>query len=88
MLPREHTMYSKVKCREDIRCADFIEVPYYVAANIGRVDLCCVCGGEGGVKPEDLVQKYKTVLPICDGCKSQGIQTVAMRPKPTKNAHP
>ena len=57
-----------------------MEVPYYAASDIGRKDICSHCGVENTIMNAELKTKFKTVLPICDGCISDGKQAFTQRP--------
>ena len=53
--------------RPNLRCATQIEIPYY-GSTIGRKDKCSHCGIHGCSANLELKERFKTVLPICDGC--------------------
>ncbi|WAR01912.1 hypothetical protein MAR_008470 [Mya arenaria] len=60
-----------VSVRLQMDCSTPIEFPYYAGNNpvAVRKDICCHCG-EGGTEIDAaLLQKYKTVLPVCRACK-------------------
>lgn len=73
--------FGQVFVRMGLTCGNHIEYAYY-SAGIGRPDLCCYCGEEGAQRSVALVQKYKTVLPMCQTCMSNGKEQIYKRPRP------
>lgn len=71
-------LFGNCMCRAPLACSSPIETPYY-GCELGRKDLCCYCAVEGCCVDQELKKQYKTVLPICDSCKTSNV-TVFMRP--------
>ncbi len=71
----------QVFVRIAMNCGDPIEVSYYSGKDIGRPDVCCYCGEEGAERDQELVKKYKTVLPMCKTC-GEHKQPIVKRPRP------
>ena len=63
------SMFSgSVFTRLEMHCKTLIEWAYYGAAKItAQKDLCCRCSKQGAQQT-----LFKTVLPICDGCRAEG----------------
>jgi hypothetical protein len=79
ILPPEHNLVNKVTVRPDLSCAQPMEIPYY-SSNLGRKDLCGICGTEESLSPLELKQQFKTVLPICNSCTAQCKSPITQRP--------
>ena len=61
--------------RLELHCGSPME--YYGASKITvRKDLCAHCGKSRATTDQDLKKLFKTVLPICDGCKGRGKQVI------------
>ena len=58
-------------CRLGPICASPVELPYY-SADIGRLDICSLCGATEAVVYDELKAKYRTVLTICITCTYDG----------------
>ena len=65
--------------RPHLQCAMQIEICYY-GSDVGRKDLCSHCGTEGAIVNAELKKSFKTVLPICDKCISDGKKPFTQRP--------
>jgi hypothetical protein len=74
ILPPAHFLVKKATMLPFLSCAKPMEIPYY-SANLGRKDLCGICG-----IPVDMNQKYKFGLPICDTCIGKGKSPISQRP--------
>lgn len=79
LLPPSHPLAHKIMCRDNLSCATPVEIPFY-GSGIGRLDICCFCGTEGGEVDTELKRKYKTVLPICHTCRENGKLLIVQRP--------
>ena len=57
--------------RLQLSCQYPIEYAYYAASDsvVGRKDLCAHCGRERGELDAEAVQRFRTVLSICDACR-------------------
>ena len=75
----DHPLENKVFGRLGICCASPVEWAYY-SSNIGAMHICCHCGGEGGTIDKNLKKRFKTVLPICEMCVSQGLEPMKKAP--------
>jgi len=84
LLPPNHSMKNLLVVRPAISCASPVEIPYY-GAQLGPVDICAFCGGEKADPKTDLKKKFKTVLPICNMCKNNGLQAIVARPYGKRN---
>ena len=60
-------LHGKLFVLLQLACKSPIEWAYY-ASSIGKQDTCCHCGKKGAKKDEDLLKKYKIVLPSCNNC--------------------
>ena len=79
--PEEKRKLAKaMTLRPGLTCADQIEVPYYGESNVGRKDLCSHCGSNNSAKSEEMIKKFKTVLPICKTCTEKGKEPFTQRP--------
>lgn len=79
LLPPNNNLYKNVMCRSNITCAFPIELQYY-SSGIGRNDICCLCANDNATLDMELKKKFKTVLPLCNSCKTEGKNTVVARP--------
>lgn len=79
LLPDDHQMNSFLTTRMNISCESPLELPYYSAA-LGPVDVCAYCGCSGADPKPELKKKFKTVLPLCEGCGDDGKKPVVARP--------
>lgn len=60
-------LHGKVFVRLQLSCSSHIEFAFY-ASNIGRVDLCAHCASPETNKDQELLKKFKVVLPVCGEC--------------------
>lgn len=83
--PPGHSLYGKMLTRSNLSCTSPLEIPLY-GSDLGRKDLCSHCGSEGGTVCQDSKAKFKSVLPLCEDCRNQGILPVVQCPygKPKK----
>jgi hypothetical protein len=79
LLPPRNKLYRTIMCRANITCSFPVELQYY-SSGLGRNDICCLCSNDNAEVDQELRKKYKTVLPLCEICKSQGKKTVLARP--------
>ena len=58
-----------------IACATDISVLYYSAKpSAGQRDICYHCGSNNVIDiPPKLLEEFRSVHPVCDSCRSQGI---------------
>ena len=77
--PPKHPLMGKVFTRLTITCKSSIEHSYY-GSDLGRKDVCCICGGANAIVDQELKKKFKTVLPMCSECNTAGHTTVCQRP--------
>ena len=77
--PPHNPLLGKVFSRLTMTCESFIENSYY-GSDVGRKDVCCVCGGADATVDQELKKRYKTVLPMCSVCNEAGHTTVCQRP--------
>ena len=56
---------GRLYIRPSLQCAMQIEVPYH-GSNVGRTDKCSHCGRNNAVVSQELKQRFKTVLPMCE----------------------
>ena len=55
-----------------MHCKTPIEWAYYAATKIAVPrDFCCHCSKQGAQQDKELKKLFKTVLPICDGCRAE-----------------
>lgn len=73
---------GSVFTRLELNCESPIEWAYYNSA-LGRKDVCAHCGVRNALVDKDLIKEYKTVLPLCAGCKGRGKQSLKRGPKNT-----
>ena len=78
-VPPDHVLHKKVEARINLACGDMVEMSYY-ASKIGRSDICCYCGCKGAPQEAALLNKFKTVLPLCNTCKDKGLKPACFRP--------
>lgn len=78
ILPPSNPLYKPVMARSTITCESPVELSYY-RSGLGHADLCSYCCGEGEVNQE-LLQKFKTVLLICESCILLGKDIITQRP--------
>ncbi|WAR09093.1 hypothetical protein MAR_019051 [Mya arenaria] len=71
IVPEGDSLEGVVSVRQQMDCSTPIEFPYYAGNNpvAVRKDICCHCGEGGTERDAALLQKYKTVLPVCRACK-------------------
>ena len=83
--PPGHSLHGKVLTRSNLSCASLLEIPLY-GSGLCRKDLCSHCGSAGGTECQNLKGKFRTVLPLCEDCRNQGILPAVQRPygKPQK----
>lgn len=72
-------LHGTIFVRIPLTCSDVIEVAYYRSA-YGPLDLCCFCGEPEGVVDQDLLKRFKTVLPLCADCRYEGKEVVCALP--------
>lgn len=77
--PPRHSLHGKVVTRSNLSCATMIEIPFY-GSSLGRKDTCSHCGSEGGTVCPELKARFKTVLPLCEDCRKQGLLHSVQRP--------
>ena len=66
--PDGSMLSGSVFTRLEMHCKTPVEWVYYGAAKItAQKDLCCHCSKQGAQQT-----LFKTVLPICDGCRAEG----------------
>ena len=70
--PDVSMLSRSVFTRLEMHCKTPIEWAYYGATKItARKNLCCHCSKQGAQKDKELKKLFKTVLPICDGCRAE-----------------
>ena len=84
VLPPNSSLAKTVMCKDNLGCATHVEIPYY-GSSIGRLDICAHCGVPEALVNTDLKKRFKTVLPICDDCVSQGRESIVHRPYGRQN---
>ena len=67
LLPAGHPLREKVFIRVGIRCADPVSLQYY-SCKQGYHGVCCYCASPDAHRPQQFMQQYHTVLPICNAC--------------------
>jgi hypothetical protein len=82
LTPPGHVLHGKIYSRLEMTCESYIELSYYSSSNeIGKKPgLCCYCAADNTQRDSALLSQYKTVLPICDGCRIAGYDAVCLRP--------
>ena len=65
--------------RPSLQCAMQIEIPYY-GLDVGRADKCSHSGGNDAVVSQELTQRFKIMLPMCNPCLDIGKETFTQRP--------
>ena len=50
-------------------------------------DLCCHCSKQGAQQDKELKNLFKTVLPICDGCRAESKKVYKQGPIKTAAAN-
>ena len=60
---------GKLFVRLFLRCADPVELAYY-SCKLNCHGVCCYCASDNASRPQNLLEKYFTVLPICEACKA------------------
>ena len=72
----------------EMHCKTLIEWAYYGAMKItARKDLCCHCSKQGAQQDKELKKLFKTVLPICDGCRAESKKVYKRGPIKTAAAN-
>ena len=61
-------MHGKVFVKPFLRCADPVELSYY-SSTLNFHGVCSYCVTVDACRPQEYLQKYFTVLPICGNCK-------------------
>jgi hypothetical protein len=61
-------------------CTTHIEFAYY-GSNIGRQDLCAHCAKTESTKDDELMKKFKVVLPVCKECMDKKLFVPKRNPK-------
>src|SRR2546423_5402932 len=69
----EHDLFNKVFVREKIGCKTPMEFTYYSCRKV-HPDRCYHCGSTDNlqIKPDLLMETYKSVLPLCTDCQDKG----------------
>lgn len=52
----------------------------HIKFQIGAKDTCAHCGNDKGEQEQALLDKYKTVLPLCNECRVKGVKPIVYRP--------
>ena len=73
----DHQLHGKVFTRVAQRCADPVELCYY-ASKHNYPGVCCYCAAEDEYRPQELQEKFFTVLPICDCCRATNVVITRM----------
>ncbi|XP_065943283.1 uncharacterized protein [Magallana gigas] len=68
--PNGDILQGKVFVRLQMSCQSPIEFPYY-SSTVGRVDVCAHCTLPSE-KSQEMLKKYKVVLPVCAQCLISG----------------
>lgn len=68
IVPPEHSLYGTVFVRIMQRCSDHIELAYY-SCKQEYDGVCCYCVSSDASKPQEFLQTFHTVLPICENCR-------------------
>ena len=78
ILPPENALYRRVFVRQPGRCQDPVELAFY-SSKIGS-GICCYCASSDAFRPQQYLEKFFTVLPICDSCMQER-PVITKRPK-------
>ena len=73
----EDNLFAKVFVTQNsLTCADHVEPFFYTATNSARQQLssklCCFCALQDAPVDDELAKLFRTVLPVCDQCVSEG----------------
>lgn len=74
-----HELLKTVYIRTALTCGSQVEFPYY-SSDLARQDICALCGDSEASVDIELKKRFKTVLPICGSCKTEGKESVTKRP--------
>ena len=78
LLPPDMTLSQRAMTRGNLSCAVPVEVPFY-GSGFGS-DVCAYCAAEGSETDQNMRKLYKTVLPLCNGCRMLGKLPIVQRP--------
>ena len=79
LMPPEHSLHGKVFLRIMQRCSNHIEIAYY-SCKQEYDGVCCYCASSDASRPQEFLERFHTVLPICENCRlSKAV--VTMMPK-------
>ena len=73
VFPENHSLYNVIFVREKISCQIPMEYSYY-SCRKAKSERCYWCGSKDNlqVKPQNLVDSYQIVYPLCDICCDEG----------------
>ena len=79
---------GSVFTRLEMQCKTPIQWAYYSITKItSQKDLCCHCSKQGAQHDKELKKLFKTVLPICDGCRAESKKVYKRGPIKTAAAN-
>ncbi|XP_062596556.1 uncharacterized protein LOC134258011 [Saccostrea cucullata] len=80
--PDGDSLQGTVFVRLQLACTTPVEIAYYSANAVARKDVCCFCASSVDIiDDQDLLRKYRVVLPMCRECKSRGKNHICRLPK-------
>ena len=86
--PDGSMLSGSVFTRLEMHCKTPVEWVYYGAAKItAQKDLCRHCSKQGAQQDKELKKLFKTVLPICDGCRAESKKVYKWGPIKTAAAN-
>ena len=73
IFPIDHPLYNIIFIREKISCQSPMELAYYSCRKV-KPERCYWCGSEEDlqVKPQNLIDSYQLVYPLCSNCYDEG----------------
>ena len=87
ILEPDSSLSNKVFVRLALKCSDHVEFSYY-SSKLNVHGICCYCGSDDASKPQEMICKFSTVLPICEDCRKCK-EVIARMPKAgSKRKHP
>ena len=87
LLPPESSLHAMVFVRLALQCSDPVEFSYY-SSKLPLHGVCCHCGCNEASKPQEYLQKYHTILPICTDCQKRREVVTRMPKAGSKRKHP
>ena len=78
LFPSDHELHQTVYVRTSIECNSPIEAAYYSYSHFPLI--CYYCGGFNAERDPELLNKFRSVTPMCSYCKQENLQPVTKMP--------